>query len=137
MTWLGICFCISNACSVWLNRVGRDRETKEEHHEDCLRGFSVFKGKISRRWWGRQGGRRDRVLQYQYLRWIRTETSLIRERQFENFENNFPTFLLSGNSNASIFKTSGVHWVHFLVIKSFSNISRSTFCWIWASNVWT
>ena len=34
--------CMSNACGVWLNRVGRDRETKEEHDEDCLRGFSVF-----------------------------------------------------------------------------------------------
>ena len=35
LLWLGICFCISNTCGVWLNRVGRDRETKEECDEDC------------------------------------------------------------------------------------------------------
>ena len=40
--WLGTFFCISNTCGVGLNRVGRDRETKEEHDKDCLRGFSVF-----------------------------------------------------------------------------------------------
>ena len=40
--WLGTFFCISNTCGVGLNRVGRDRETKEEHVKDCLRGFSVF-----------------------------------------------------------------------------------------------
>ena len=39
LAWLGTYRCISNTCSVWLNRVERDSETKEEHDEDCLRGF--------------------------------------------------------------------------------------------------
>ena len=54
--WLGTFFCISNICGVGLNRVGRDRETKEEHDKDCLRGFSVFQGKINR---DGEGGRED------------------------------------------------------------------------------
>ena len=44
------------------------------------------------------------------------------------FENNFPIFLLSGNSDASVFKVGNVfRWVHFLVKKTFSNIFRITF----------
>ena len=53
------------------------------------------------------------------------------------FENNFPIFLLSTNSNTLIFKVCYLlHWVHFLVMKAFYNIFYSTFCWAWASNVW-
>ena len=46
------------------------------------------------------------------------------------FENNFPIFLLSCISNTSNFQVHDVlHWVSFLVKKTFSNIFRSTFCW--------
>ena len=39
------------------------------------------------------------------------------------FENNFPIFLLSLISNQSVFKVREVlHWVIFLVMKTFSNI---------------
>ena len=48
------------------------------------------------------------------------------------FENNFPIFLLSSNSNTSIFKVCDVlDWVYFLVIKDFYNIFHSTFYWAW------
>ena len=35
MAWLGICFCISKTCGEWWNAVGSDKETNEEHGEDC------------------------------------------------------------------------------------------------------
>ena len=46
-------------------------------------------------------------------------------------------FLLSGNSDMSIIFTvcDHVHRVHFLVMKAFSNILRSTFCRTWADSV--
>ena len=37
LAWLGIWFSISNTCGgVWSNRVGKNRETDEEHDEDCV-----------------------------------------------------------------------------------------------------
>ena len=46
------------------------------------------------------------------------------------FENNFPIFFFFGNLITSIFKMRNVlHCLHFLEMKSFSNIFRSTFCW--------
>ena len=36
MAWLAIWFGISNTCGgVWLNGTGQNRETNEEHDEDC------------------------------------------------------------------------------------------------------
>ena len=53
------------------------------------------------------------------------------------FENNFPIFLLFGNSNTTIFKVCGVlHWLYFFVMKVFPNIFHSTFCSTWANNIW-
>ena len=64
----------------------------------CWRGVSVGQGETWRRWRGRQGSSRDRVLFYQYLRWIRTELAWCRESN-SYFEDKFPIFSLSGNSN--------------------------------------
>ena len=51
------------------------------------------------------------------------------------FGNNFPRFLSSGIPNTSIFQVGDVlHWIIFLVMKTFSNIFRSTF--YWAGNIW-
>ena len=51
------------------------------------------------------------------------------------FENNFSIFLLSGVSNASTFKVRDIlHWVNFLVMKTFSNFFCCFFCrsrYIW------
>ena len=43
MARLAIWFGISNTCGgVWLNRVGQNRETDEEHDEDCVEeGFQL------------------------------------------------------------------------------------------------
>ena len=61
------------------------------------------------------------------LAWFRKNNSY--------FEINFQIFFLSDDSNKSIFKVCGVlRWVHFLVMKTFSNIFCSTFCWTWAGN---
>ena len=64
----------------------------------CWRRVSVGQGETWRRWRGRQGSSRDRVLFYQYLRWIRTELVWCRESN-SYFEDNFPIFSLSRNSN--------------------------------------
>ena len=46
------------------------------------------------------------------------------------FQNNIPIFLLSGISNTSIFKVDDVlYWIDFLVMKTFPNVFRGTFCW--------
>ena len=38
MAWLAIWFGISNTCDgVWLNAVGQNRETNEEHDKDCVK----------------------------------------------------------------------------------------------------
>ena len=51
------------------------------------------------------------------------------------FENNFPTFLLSGISNTSIYKVRDVlHWVNFFVTKTFSLFSEALS--LGAGNIW-
>ena len=46
------------------------------------------------------------------------------------FESNFAIFLSSVFSNTSTFKERNVlHWVNLLVMITFANIFRSTFCW--------
>ena len=50
MAWLAIWFGISNTCGeVWLNQVGQNRETNEEHDEDCVEeGFNLARVKFDR-----------------------------------------------------------------------------------------
>ena len=53
------------------------------------------------------------------------------KKSSSKFENNFPMFLLTLISNPSVFNVRDVlHWVIFLVMKTFSNIFQSTFYWI-------
>ena len=81
---------------MWFYRVGQSRETGKEHDDDSVEeGFQLARLKFDR-WRGRQGNSRGGVLQYQYLR---SELKLARSRETSPyFENNFPIFLLSGNS---------------------------------------
>ena len=46
--WITICFCISNACGgVRSNGVGKNRETNEQHDEDCAEeGFQLARLKF-------------------------------------------------------------------------------------------
>ena len=50
MAWLGIWFSIYNTCGcVWSNGVGQNRETDEEHDEDCAEeGFQMARVKFGR-----------------------------------------------------------------------------------------
>ena len=51
------------------------------------------------------------------------------KKSSSSFANNFPILLLPGISNSSIFKMCDVlNRVNFLVMKTFCNIFRSTFC---------
>ena len=58
MAWLGISFDISNTCGgVWQSGVGQNRETDEEHDEDCVKeGFQLGSVKFDR--YG-EGGRKS------------------------------------------------------------------------------
>ena len=47
MAWLGIWFGISNTFGVWSNWVGQNRETDEEHDEDCVEEIVRETGKLS------------------------------------------------------------------------------------------
>ena len=47
MAWLGIWFGISNTLGVWSNWVGQNRETDEEHDEDCVEEIVRETGKLS------------------------------------------------------------------------------------------
>ena len=50
MAWLAIWFGISNTCGgVWLKGVGQNRETDEEHDEDCVKeGFRLARVKLDK-----------------------------------------------------------------------------------------
>ena len=131
MARLLIWFGISNTCSsVWLNGVGKNRETSEEHDEDCVEeGFQLARVKFDRD--GEVGsealGMGNRSINISDgseldLAWSKKSSLYIK--------NNFPIFLLSGISNTSIFKELDfLSRVNFLVMKIFSNIFRSTFYW--------
>ena len=63
--------------------------------------------------------------------WYESELELAwSKKRSSNFVKNFPIFLLSSISNTSIFNVHHVsHWVHSLVMKTFSNVFCNTFCW--------
>ena len=55
MARFGISFGTSNNCGVRLNEVGKNRETNEEHDEDCVdEGFQLARVKFDRD--GKEGG---------------------------------------------------------------------------------
>ena len=76
---------------------------------------------------GRGGEGGTEALEMRYFR-INVRDGL--ELELAYFPNSFPISLLSDNSNISVFKVCDVlHRVHFLVMKTFSNTFRGTFCW--------
>ena len=129
MDWLGICFGLFNTCGgVWLNWVGQIRETNEERDENyVVDGFHLTRVKFDR---DGEGGREALGMgNCSIIIWYGSELeSAWSKKGTLYFENNFPTFLLSGILNPSIFKVCDVlHWVNFLVMKT-SNIFQSTSC---------
>ena len=49
MVWLGIWFGASNNCGVRLNEVEKNKETDEEHDENCIdEGFQLARVKFDR-----------------------------------------------------------------------------------------
>ena len=63
--------------------------------------------------------------------WVESDLGIAWSKKSSSFfENNFPIFFLSGISNTSILKIHDIsHWINFLVMRIFSNIFCSTFCW--------
>ena len=122
-------YALFNTCDgVWLNWVGQIRETNEEHDENCVvDGFQLTRVKFDR---DGEGGREALGMgNCSIIIWYGSELeSAWSKKDTLYFENNFPTFLLSGILNPSIFKVCDVlHWVNFLVMKT-SNIFQSTSC---------
>ena len=106
-----------------------EKETNEEYDEDWVEeGFQLARLKFDR----------DGVRHREALGMVNCSINIWDEWELElawsknrssYFENKFPIFLLSGTSNTTIFKICDVlHWVNLLVMKTFSNIFRSTFC---------
>ena len=136
MAWIAIWFSISNTRgNVWLNGVGENRETDKEHDEDCVEErFLLARAKFGR---DGEGDREALGVGNRSINiWDGSELELAWSKKSSSyFENNFPIILSSGISNASMFKVvDALHWVTFLLMKTFSNIFRRTFCW--AGNIW-
>ena len=103
MAWLGIWFGFSSTCdSVWSNGVGQNRETDEEHDENCVEeGFLLARVKYHR---DGEGGREGLGVGNCSINiWDGSEPELAWSKKSSSyFKNNFPIFLLSGISNTSI-----------------------------------
>ena len=131
MTWIGIWFGIFNTCGdVWLNGVGQNKETNEEYDEDWVKErFQLARVKFGKD--GEEGRKTVGMKNCRINIWDGSELELAWSKKSSScLENNFPKFLLSAILNTSIFKVCDVlHWVNVLVIKTFSNIFQSTFCW--------
>ena len=124
--WLGLphglVYPIFVAADKWLNWVGQNRETDEEHDEHCVEeGFQLARVKFDR---DGVGGREALGLGNRSINiWDGSELGLAWYKKSSSyFKNNFLIFSLSGMRDV-------LHWVNFLVLKTFSNIFRSTFCW--------
>ena len=62
-----------------MHGVGQNRESDEEHVEDCIEEeFELAKLNFE----GRQASSRDGILYYQYLRWIKAVINMITEKEF-------------------------------------------------------
>ena len=119
--WFGIC----NTCvGVWSNGVEQNKEPDEEHNEDwAVEGFQLARVTFDR---DNEGDRETLDKGNCSINiWDGSELQLAwSKKSCSNFENNFQMFLLCGISKTSILKVSDVlHWVNFLVTKTFSDIS--------------
>ena len=135
---LGLAFGLVHPITVVCGRMGSEKwRTDEEHHEYCVEeGFQLTKVKFNR---NRKEGRETQWMRCCSINiWNELELKLDwSEKNSSYFENNFRISLLSGNSNTSVFKVCDVlQLAHFLVIKTFSNIFCSNFCWIWQEYNW-
>ena len=94
MACLAICFGISNTCGdVWLNRVGQNRETTEEHDDDCVEGFQLARVKLDKD--GEEGWEAQSMGNRSINIWDGTELELAwSKKSSSHFENNFPIFFL-------------------------------------------
>ena len=98
---------------MWFYRVGQSREIGKEHDDDSVEeGFQLARVKFDR-----DGGGGREILGVGCCSiniWDRSELKLARSRESSPyFENNFPIFLLSGNS--IFLKVNDVlHWVHLM-----------------------
>ena len=105
-------------------------ETNEEHdEEDVKEGFLLARVKFDR-----DGDGVKEALGMGSCcinTWDGSELELAwSKKSCSYFENNFSILLLSSISNTSIFKVCYVlNWLNFLVIKTFSNVFCSIFCW--------
>ena len=112
---------------MWLNAEEQNRETDEEHGEYCFQErFQLASVKFNRDCRGDREGLRIGYCSINI--WNGLELKLDWSRKNSSyFENNFPKFLLSGNSNTSHFKHFKVcdvlHWVHFSIMKNFPTLS--------------
>ena len=105
-------------------------ETDEDHDADCVEEeFQLPRVKCDR---DGKGGREVLGMENSSVNiWDGSELELAWSKKSSlYFENNFPLFFLSGISNTSNFKLRDVlHSISFLVMKTFSNIFPSIFCW--------
>ena len=97
---------------MWLSGKGQNKETDEEHDEDCVEeGFHLASVKLDR---DSKGGREVVGVGYcssNTWNWLELKLALSRKRS-SYYENNFPIFLLSGNLNTSVFKVRYIwYWV--------------------------
>ena len=103
---------------MWLNGTGQNKETDEEHDEDCAEeGFHLASVKLDK---DSKGGREAVGVGYcSSNTWNGLELKLALLRKSSSYyENNFPIFLLSASLNTSVFKVRYVwHWVLFSVNK--------------------
>ena len=119
---------------MWSNLVGQriGKPMKKEHDDYCVEeGFHLAIVKFNRH---AKEGREALGMGYCSINtWNGLEMKVDWFRKNSSyFEKNFSISLLSCNLNTSVFKVcDALHWVHFLVMKIFSNIFRSTFCWTW------
>ena len=115
---------------MWSNGVGQNKERDEKHNENYVEEGFQLAGIIFDR--DDEGIREVLGVGNCIINiWDGSELRLAWSKKSSSyFENNFPIFLLSGISNTLICKVCDVlHWVNFLLMKTFSNIFRSTFCW--------
>ena len=115
---------------MWSNGVGQNKETDEKHNENYVEEGFQLAGIIFDR--DDEGVREVPGVGNCIINiWDGSELGLAWSKKSSSyFENNFPIFLLSGISNTLICKVRDVlHWVNFLLMKTFSNIFGSTFCW--------
>ena len=115
---LAIWFGISNTCGgVWLNGLKQNRETNEEHDDDCVEeGLQLARVKLDK---DVEGGSEALGMGNRSINiWDGSKLELAwSDKSSSYFENNFTIFLSYGISNTLIFKGRDVLlWVNLLVM---------------------